>query len=180
MREIAFRSRRRDAGFTLVELMVTVAIIAVMAGLAFSYSGERRANMRGFVGQFVSECDSARLRALSSRRWHRITFDTVARKLTVGQAVTTGMNIPTDDEDWIMLHQIEIPRTVTVSAIGTTADIEGGNSPGEGEGLEQAMLFGPDGSAEPRTAYFSTTDGQTPMRVLVYRATGTAYTKEGW
>jgi prepilin-type N-terminal cleavage/methylation domain-containing protein len=178
--EIAFRPRRPDAGFTLVELMVAVAIIAVMAGLTVAYTGERRANMRGFVGQVVTECDSTRLRALSSRRWHRITFDTTTRRMIVWQATTTGMDLP-DDDGWSNVNQAEIPRTVVVQGLGTTADVDGEAFPGEGEGVDdEALLFGPDGAAEPRTVYFESSDGRSRMRILIYRATGTAYAKEGW
>lgn len=170
------------SGFTLVELLVVLAMISVLAAIAFSYSGESAANVRGFAEEIVGDADSARLRAISSRRWQRMRFDLGARKVVVEQAVLAGMDRPTDDADYAQVSTLDLPRAVDLWGIATTANLIAGEGvPGEDEGLTEHLYFGPDGAGEPRTVYLrSATGGRNPWRVVVYRATGTAVAKESW
>jgi prepilin-type N-terminal cleavage/methylation domain-containing protein len=170
------------AGFTLVELLVVVAMIAILASVALTYAGERRPNLRAFAEQIVGEADSARLRAISSRRWQRMGFDGEARRVVVEQALWTGMERPDDDDDWVVVTRLEIPQSVVVAAIATSVNlVEGEAIPGEGDGLDEHLYFTPDGSGEPRTVYLRGIHARDGAhRVVVYRATGTAFAKERW
>jgi Tfp pilus assembly protein FimT len=160
--------------------MVALVIIAVLSALAVSYAGEDRANLRGFSEQIVGEADSARLRALSSRRWHRITFDVEARRMRVWQGDVVGMELP-DDDEWTETNRVEIPRAMFVHAIATTANVVAGEAiPDDGDGLGEALLFGPDGAGAARTVYLRSKDRSLRHRVVIYRATGTAIAKEAW
>jgi hypothetical protein len=160
--------------------MVVVAMIGVLATIALQYTGERRANLRGFASEIVGEADSARLRAASSRRWMRIGFDTVAGKANVEQANFAGMELP-DDDEWTVVRTFTIPKTVVVASIATTANITPGDGiPAEGDGLDQYLMFAPDGAGAARTVYLRGIDNRNALRVVVYRATGSAYAKEGW
>lgn len=159
--------------------MVVLAMIAILSALAVAYTGERRANLRGFATAIVGEADAARMRAMSTRRWQRISFDLDPDRyrMVTEQATTTGMGEPTD---WAEVSRYAIPQRFTVASIHTTADAEGGVDVTEGDGLDEYLLFAPDGSSVPRTVYLSTNNPMTYLRVVVYRATGSAYMKENW
>lgn len=173
--------QRAERGFTLVELMVVVALIAILAGVAVSYSGENRATVRGVAGQIVGECDQTRMRALSSRRWHRLRFDVVAGKMIVEQAATTGMVKPADADEWLQVGAATLPKVVALFGIAPSANLDPGEGiPADGDGLDLALEFGPDGAAEPRTVYLQSYQGRDPFRVVVYRATGTATARSEW
>jgi prepilin-type N-terminal cleavage/methylation domain-containing protein len=171
--------KKREQGFTLVELMIVLAMIAILTAVAISYQGENRASIKGFAAQIAGEADAARLRATSTRKWQRITFDPDVHKVHLEQAVDTGMEMPADD-GWIETGRLDLPQIVHVAAITTTADIDSGNAVTDGNGLDEALLFAPDGSSRARTVYLSTIGATVEIRIVVYRATGTAYVKDGW
>jgi len=169
----------RERGFTLVEMMVVIAIIAIMTAMAISYTGEGRATVKGFAGEVAGECDASRLQAISSRKWQRLWFDTATNKVRHDQATVTGMAVPTASE-WVEVSRLDLPKVVAVEQINTTADINTGNAVTSGNGLTNYLMFAPDGSSVARTVYLDTFDGHSPERIVVYRATGTAYVKDGW
>jgi type II secretory pathway pseudopilin PulG len=162
-------------------MLVVLAMIGVLIGLAVSYSGETRANLRAFGDQIVGEADTTRLRATSTRRWHKISFDTDAKRMQVYEADEAGMVQPTDDSEWLLVNEVEIPGSSQVYAIATTSNVvDGDGVPGEGDNLDVPLLFSPDGSAEPRTVYIRSYDQRKANRIVVYRATGTAMRKDTW
>lgn len=160
-------------------MLVVIALIGILAGLAIAYTGERRASVRGFAESVVGNADAARLRAISTRRWHRVRFDGV-NKLVVEQGDPVGMTMPEDDA-WTMIEMSTVPRQVTVHSIATTANIDSGEGvPAEGEGLDEVLLFAPDGSSAARTLYLTDTQNRNVARVIVYRVTGTATARSSW
>src|SRR4051812_30147693 len=110
-------------GFTLVELMVVVAMIGILTALAVAYSGEARPNLKGFATSVVGECDAARLRALASRKWQRVRFDADDNLMITEQAELTGM---ADPDDWVLMNQYKIPTQFHVVSLHDTADADGG------------------------------------------------------
>lgn len=170
--------KKREQGFTLVELMVAIAIMAILTMMAVSYHGEGRATVKGFAAQVAGESDAARLRAVATRKWQRMTFDTDLHKVHLEQATFTGMDVPADNE-WVETGRLDLPQSIQLDEISLTADIDGGVTP-DGTGLDEALMFAPDGSSRARTVYLSTVDATVHVRIVVYRATGTAYVKDGW
>jgi prepilin-type N-terminal cleavage/methylation domain-containing protein len=69
-------SYRRGKGFTLIELMVTVAIIIILAACAFpSFEAQRqRAAMRGAADQMLNFWNQARMEALKRNAMVKVGF----------------------------------------------------------------------------------------------------------
>ena len=165
---------------TLVELMVVLAIIAILATVAIAYSGEHKGTSRSFADDLVAEADAARLRAISTRRWNRMWFDFTEEKVVVEESTTLGMAVPADDE-WQVIEKLELPRMVHIAAITTTSDVDAGNDVTDGSGLDEVISFAPDGSSASRTIYLEPSSAEGgEQRVVFYRATGSGYRKDGW
>lgn len=73
-------SRRQSSGFTLVEVLVSVAVSGVLAAAALPSLGEQveRQRMRGIGESLRSDLQVARTQALSQHRSVRITFSQTA------------------------------------------------------------------------------------------------------
>ncbi len=167
----------RCRGFTLVELLIVVALIAVVTALAFaslsttSYAG----TVDGFADRVSNTMETARLRATSSRRWQRLEFN--GSTVTVWQSDTTGMG-PVNA--WQPLETIAVPAKVSVASTDTSTHVAlGSGVPSPGDGLPGAVDFAPDGSAQSFTVFIQGEDG-TRSRVIVYRATGASWVLKDW
>lgn len=170
---------RSQAGFTLVELMTVVAIVGVISGIALmaidqtSYAG----TVRGFANETAAEMDTARMRAVSTRKWQRIEF--AADNVTHWEADTEGMG---DPPNWVLIRTIYAPKNVEVHAVSDRTHVTPGDGvPAAGDGLGTAIEFAPDGAARSAgTAFFGDTSDKRRARVAVYRATGSVYIFEEW
>jgi general secretion pathway protein H len=70
------RSRRADRGFTLIEIMVVLAIMAMVAGLGISgFRALRKSDLRGSSAQLAGALRILFDRASTTGKYHRLVFD---------------------------------------------------------------------------------------------------------
>lgn len=82
---------RRSAGFTLIELMVTIAVLAILAVLAVPTFNDfrQRAALRGAADQVVSFIGDSRFEALRRNTPVKVGFRTNGDQFCLGAATTT-------------------------------------------------------------------------------------------
>ena len=170
------RARPRQQGFTLIEMMVVVAIIGVVSAIAVQIPEEDDATVDGVAAQVSTELDQSRLRSIADHRWQRMIVSGKTVTFQVGN--TIGMVPPTT---WTLDRAISVPSNVQLVAIGSTSAIDPlGGAPSAGTGFTSGITFAPDGSSVPRTIYFDNVRGTSPTRVVVFATTGTVLTRSGW
>jgi prepilin-type N-terminal cleavage/methylation domain-containing protein len=92
------RSPRRDAGFTLLELLLVVAILVIVGGIAIPSvtEGVRRHRLQASASMVAGKLTEARINALKRNRPTWLLIDTAARRVQVqtsdagGAAVNIG------------------------------------------------------------------------------------------
>ncbi|MCX5744590.1 MAG: prepilin-type N-terminal cleavage/methylation domain-containing protein [Proteobacteria bacterium] len=163
-------------GFTLIEMMVVVAIIGIIGVLVFSVSSRPfGASAKAVSDQVVSQINLARLRAQVTRKIQRVQVE--PQLISVWELSTTGLAIPAIPV-WSLVQESSIPKgasawNVTAGAITTT-----GATVTQNASLLYGLNVRPDGQATASTIYLS--DNLHQWRVIVYHATGGTYAREGW
>lgn len=178
------RNRRRQRGFTLIELMVVVAIIALLSAFLISVKGVTYGASPQSTAQLVANYfNTCKMRSVSQRRWHRC--EVTPTTFTIYQWSVTGMTTPVVTSCpggcWQIVSQVTFDKNV-VEWAGTTAsnDAAGGATPVQSASAVD-IDFKPDGSSATGGAvFFSDNQGNKPWRVVVYKATGSSYARSGW
>jgi general secretion pathway protein H len=81
--------RARQAGFTLVELLVVLVVLALVAGLAATQLGSRHggAVLQAAAHELASRCRAARAAAIRQAASRTVVIDMVDRVVTTGAGV---------------------------------------------------------------------------------------------
>jgi prepilin-type N-terminal cleavage/methylation domain-containing protein len=174
--------RRAQHGFTLVELMVVVAIIAVLSALIIGMASRPYgANGQTISDQLVLEFGFARTRAIATRKVHRVTLYTSGDEQIALLEAAPNVGMSYTGVGWMTVEYKRIPKSAILWSATTGAITSTGASPVQDTNLNFAVTFKPDGTATSSTIYVTDRFG-TPhyYRVLVYHATGSSYAREIW
>jgi prepilin-type N-terminal cleavage/methylation domain-containing protein len=181
--------RRTNRGFTLIELMVVVAILAVLSTVLFSLTGSSvgGVNPEGVANNLTIELNFARMRAVSTRAYHQIevqpaqmilweAWDTANNKPLLGLKLPAGPN-----QGWKQVHQISVPTSaISIWNAQAAIDTSGGVAVAPNAALDFFITYKPDGSSSGGTVFVSDRGPYKQWRILVYRATGSAYARNGF
>lgn len=158
-------NRNRQAGFTLMELIVGIAIFGILTGIAITTIGNRgpRSRLKSDTRDLVSNMQLARVNAIRDTRPWAIQFDPNNRRYLVYSNSGEDWNATPDWSD----GDETVFRTVTLSQgvnFGTNQGARpGGTAPVNGTNTFSAsrVTFNSNGSSESGTVYFTIPSGET-------------------
>jgi prepilin-type N-terminal cleavage/methylation domain-containing protein len=172
------RTRSTQSGFTLIELMVVVVIIAIISALVIGVQSRTYgASAQSVADQAVNDANLARMRAVSTRRWHRL--EVTSNQIKLWQSSVTGLTTPTT---WQLVQTTNFPTGgATIWDGSTTVYYNAGvASVSQNTAVDFLIDFSPDGSSTGGTLFVTDNKGVRKWRVILYKSTGTAYDRESW
>lgn len=177
------RTSRSSRGFTLVELMVVIAIIGVLVAVAvISISPDKYArNTAGYADQVAATLEDMRVRAVATRTWQRLEID--ATGVVHLEAAEQGMKSPDVEPlgEWYELQRLSVPAGVIIHAVSDKTHVAADDGvPAAGDGFDLTIDFAPDGAGTARTIFVGDDDGERQLRIAVWGTTAAAFVYEYW
>jgi prepilin-type N-terminal cleavage/methylation domain-containing protein len=111
--EEEYPMRQRSLGFTVIELVVTIAVIAILVGVSmYAYQDALPGiQVKAAARQLMGNLQRARLTAISTNNTATITFDTTGNSYTMSSGAGTE----------VFPMSTEFPRVQFGAVTGTTA-----------------------------------------------------------
>ena len=158
---------RDQAGFTLVELMVALAIIAIMAAVGTSYTLAALPlyRLKGAARTLYSQMQQTRFNAVKENRVWRIDFP-----FPPGGAVTNDTyQIRSSGPDGILDNADDIVQTISLTAIGSGVTFGAGNAAqtwNNGAITQRSnMTFQPSGFCDMGSIYLTNQDNSIAFAI---------------
>ncbi len=185
---------RRTGGFTLVELMVVVAIVSVVGALAARmYSkGVRGESAPAFTRTLMSTVMDARHMALTLGRMTRVTLAPAASTSTPAMTVTTDAYDPTVPT-WVTQTKVSMPTSMQfctpqsgISTSTPTCPMSSANVlcfwPNGRVSLQSSATCATTSPSAPTgaTLFLENTAGDKKYKLFVWGLTGMTKTVDQW
>jgi type II secretion system protein H len=155
---------KRQAGVTLIELIIVIAIIGIILGIAITTIGNRSpvAQLKSDARDIVSNMQLARVNAIRDTRPWAIQFDTDNQRYLI----YSNSGEEWKSEDWTdgdenVFRNVMLNRRVN---FGTNKGARpGGTMPANGSITYSAnrVVFNPNGTSESGTVYLTIGSGET-------------------
>jgi prepilin-type N-terminal cleavage/methylation domain-containing protein len=143
---VPHRPAIRHAGFTLVEMLAVIAVIAVAAAIATPQASSiSPARVNATAGEIASALRFAQREAVRTGVWHRVEIDTAAQSVRVYR-LAVSLTVKEDTSNTV-LHPVDKReyRITFANGSAASANIVSGIFK-YGIGTKNYVSFGPDGS----------------------------------
>jgi prepilin-type N-terminal cleavage/methylation domain-containing protein len=180
--------RRREAGVTLIELMVGVIILSVLAAIALPAFTRDSLESRfwGYVNRFARDVQRCHTEAISSKEDRSLVL-TAADRYTINSIVVTSSGSTA-----ALLNQRQAPGDVVSTGFLALAAVPWNTSYSSQPSFvaSKELRFKATGSVatdasgtltdSAATVFFKTTNDRIKARVVIFQATSLTKIYEGW